>query len=361
MSSETPIIDTARLPALQRPREPRDPLIDPGKVRLIVILIIGILLIAGSLSAYVITSRITTVPNVVGLTEGAAARQLQRRRLKLEVGQRLYSTRPKGTVLSQSPAAGQRTGASRSVLVSISGGTGQVIVPELSGLTRGEALARLNALGLLVSEISQNSPDKAGTILSTSPVAGTRLRVGDTVVIHVAQKVDTITLVNYDLSGQSVVIEPRYNGKLSATDVTYDVAQRLSALVQAAGGKAVITRASTETTLSPAELSRRAADARPNASVTIMIDGVSSSALTVVARQQEGSLGQALFKELKWVSATALFSDAPVASAAPPDRSAAVSLGRSSLKADRVLLADDLFRDNVARALYMGLGKTLGK
>jgi len=246
-------------------------------------------------------------------------------------------------------------------VVSISGGTESVVVPSLYGLSKKEAVARLEGLGLLVSDISQSSQKKAGTVISTSPDSGTRLHIGDTVVLHIASATDVITLVDYDLSGQTVVIEPQYCGSLASTDVTYDVAQRLSALVQAAGGKAVITRASTETTLTVVEFTHRAQKARPTASVAITIDGVNSAALAVSAQQQEGSLGKALFDELKWVSSTTIFVNTTLSSAAPPARSAAVSLGKSSSKANRALFTDDLFCDNVARALYMGLGKTLTK
>jgi len=236
-----------------------------------------------------------------------------------------------------------------------------VTIPNLYGISKKEASTRLEELGLLVSNINQASQMKAGTVISTSPASGTRVRVGDTVVVHVASATDVITLVDYDLNGKTVVIEPHYCGALPGADVTYDIAQRLSALVQAAGGKAVITRASTETTVSASEFSSRAQKAYPTASVAITVDGVDSSVLAVSAQQQDGSLGKALFEELKWVSSSTIFMNTPVSSAAPPAQSASVSLGRSSSKANRALFADDLFCDNVARALYMGLGKTLTK
>ena len=354
-------IDRAKLPALQRPREPREPLLDPGKLRLILVLAVGVVVVAALLVAAVIIGATATVPDLVGLQETTARANVQRRKLTLEVSQRLYSPRPKGTVLSQSPRPGSRMRTGRAVVVSISGGTQQVIVPDLSGMSRKKAVAQLEGSGLLVSEISEVSQNKAGTVVSTSPGPGTRLQIGDTIIVHIAQATDVITLSDYDLSGQTVAIEPQYCGKVTSIDVTYDIAQRLSALVQAAGGTPVITRSSTETTISPAVYAQRAQQAHPTASVLIEVDGVDSSALVVSARQQNGSLGQALFNELKWLSSTVVFSDTPPASAAPPAHSVALSLGRSSSKADRALFVDDLFRDNVARALYMGLGKTLGK
>ncbi|MCL2654548.1 MAG: PASTA domain-containing protein [Coriobacteriia bacterium] len=361
MSSEVFSDELAKLPALKRPREPREALIDPGKVRLVLICIVGCVLIAGALTGYVITSQTAKVPVLVGLQESAARTSLKRRRLKLSVGQRLYSTRPKGTVLGQSFRAGSRVRTGRTIVVSISGGTERVTVPGLIGLSRKEAIARLEALGLLVNDISQTSQEKPGTVVSSVPVAGTRLYIGDTVVIHIASATEVITLVDYNLSKQTVVIEPRYCGAFSDADVTYDVAQRLSALVQAAGGKAVITRASTETTVSAQVLSDRARRAHPTASVAITINGSSSAVLAVSARQQAGSLGQALFDELKWVSSTAIFTNSAISSAAPPAHSVALSLGRSDSKANSALFTDDLFCDNIARALYMSLGKTLTK
>ena len=354
-------LDLAKLPALQRAREPRQPLLDPGKYRLIIILVVGVALVAALTATYVITSRVATVPNLIGLSENAARTSARRRRLDVEVSQRLYSTRPKGTVLSQNLRSGARVRTGRVIAISISGGTAQVMIPDVSGLSRKEAITRLESLGLLVNEISQNSQARAGTVISTSPGAGTRIQIGETVVVHVARATESITLADYDLSGQVVVIEPTFCASVTSVDITYDISQRLSALVQAAGGKAVITRASTEATVAPDTLNTRARLAHPTASVTISVDGVNSSALAVSALQQGGSLGQTLFEELKWVSSTTIFSNTAVVSAADPARSALVSLGRSTSAADRALFTDDLFRDNVARALYMALGKTCGR
>ncbi|MCL2881320.1 MAG: PASTA domain-containing protein [Coriobacteriia bacterium] len=360
-NSDAGFDERAKLPALKRVREPRQALIDPGFIRLVIICAVGVLLVAASLSLYALTGLSTKTPALVGLQENAARENVRKHRLKLAIGQRLYSSEPKGTILSQNPRAGSRIQTGSAVVVSVSGGTEQVVVPDLYGLSKDEAVTRLEDLGLLVSDISEASQMRAGTVISTSPGGGTRLRIGDTVVLHVASATEVITLVDYDLKGQTVVIAPQYCGGLPDNDVTYNVAQRLSALVQAAGGKAVITRASTETTLTAQESAKRASQAHPTASVTITVNGSSSAVLAVSAQQQVGSLGKALFEELKWVSSTTIFLNTTVSSAAPQPRSASVSLGRTDSKANLALFTDDLFCDNVARALYMGLGKTLAK
>jgi len=351
----------AKLPALKREREKREALIDPGFIRLIIICAVGVVLIAASLGLYVLTGLTTKTPSVVGLQENVAQAQVKKRRLKLTVAQRLYSTLPKGTIMSQSPRAGSRMRTGNAITVSVSGGTEQVVVPNLYGLPKAEAIAKLEDLGLLVNDISEASLMRVGTVISTSPVGGTRLYIGDTVVVHIASATEVITLVDYNLTGQTVAITPQYCGTLPDNDVTYNIAQRLSALIQAAGGKAVITRASTETTVSAAESAKRASQAHPTASVTITVNGSSSAVLAVSAQQQTGSLGKALFDELKWVSTSTIFMDTTVSSSAPQARSASVSLGRSDSKANLALFTDDLFCDNVARALYMGVGKTLHK
>jgi len=319
----------------------------------------GGLAIIALVTVYMLTSQFATVPDLTGHDEAAASQQLTQRRLNMEVSQRLYSGRPKGTILSQLPRAGLRIRKGAAVTVSVSGGTELVAVPNLFGMTQQAARDKLSQLGLVASSVSQVSREKPGTVTSTSPVAGINLKVGDTVVLHVACATEVISLVDYQLAGQTVVIEPHYSDKYKDFDVTYDVAQRLSALIKAAGGTAVITRSSSETNVSAQTFDTRARDAHPTAMVIIQLDGVNSSALAVLAQQQDGSLGQALFEQMRRVSASAIFSDTAVVSAASASRSAAVSLGMTSSPADRALFADDLFCDGVARAMYMGIGKAL--
>ncbi|MCL2324339.1 MAG: PASTA domain-containing protein [Actinomycetia bacterium] len=352
--------DPSKLPALKRPREEREPLVAPTRLRLALVVSIGLTLIAVLLAAYGFSAT-TNVPTLTGRSEQAARAIARSSRLQLVVSERLFSTRAKGTVLSQSPAPGRRVVAGRTVHVSVSGGTGQVLLPDLTGLASAQAQERLKSLGLLYRIVEEASPKPAGTVISTVPPAGSRLRVGDTVVVHVARTTDVIELVSYDLSERTIVIEPRYQPNAPGVDHTYDVAQRLSALVKAAGGKAVITRASTETTLPAAVFAERATAAHPSAQLIIRIESDGASGMAVKAPDPNSTLAQALLAQLRWVAPQARSSATTLVSAAPPASSAVISLGRSDSRSDRALFSDSLFRDNLARALYLGLGKTLGR
>lgn len=97
-----------------------------------------------------------------------------------------FSTRPAGTILSQTPAAGtmMRYGGVYRVVVA----KAPPSVPSLKGLTVGKArsaLAQYNWNVVVSERISSRRP---GTVLTVSPGGGARLMPGSTVTLTVAVK-----------------------------------------------------------------------------------------------------------------------------------------------------------------------------
>ena len=110
---------------------------------------------------------------------------------KLKVGNvtvKADSSVPKGAVVSQSIEANKKVepGTSVDLVVNISGN--QTEVPSLEGLSLNEAKSKLSSMGLVIGQISEKNDDKAakGTILSTSPEAGTVIDKGGSVSLTVS-------------------------------------------------------------------------------------------------------------------------------------------------------------------------------
>lgn len=118
----------------------------------------------------------TQIPDLRGMSESAADALL--RALGLATGSVTYraSSLPAGTVLDQSPAAYKEVDAGVSVSYTVSSGNvyQAKTVPDLYGMSRGEAEAILRAYGLVVGDcfpVASAAPK--GTVITQSPVAGT--------------------------------------------------------------------------------------------------------------------------------------------------------------------------------------------
>ena len=143
---------------------------------LAVLLVLG----GGTAGALVATGALTSthpVPQVVGQSEPAARAAVARLHFKLAVYGRSYSSTPAGTVLAQRPNRGRLSeGSTLSVLLSL--GPQPVKVPTgLAGMHQADAEAVLQALGLKVGNVTQETSltVAAGDVISSNPSAGTLL------------------------------------------------------------------------------------------------------------------------------------------------------------------------------------------
>ena len=96
------------------------------------------------------------------------------------------SSEPVDTVVDQTPASGQRVDEGSTVTVFVSDGKVRE-VPDVTGLTQGEAEAELEDAGFNVSVRTRETdqPDEDGTVLSQSPRGGAERRERATVTITV--------------------------------------------------------------------------------------------------------------------------------------------------------------------------------
>jgi YVTN family beta-propeller protein len=131
------------------------------------------------------------VPNVIGLTQAAAANTI--RGVGLSVGAILkqYSDKvPAGLVLAQSPAAGAKVAVGTPVSLTVSlGPAGVVKVPDVRGQPEAVAKSILQNAGLTIgSTLRQPDPTMpAGNAIGTDPTAGTQVKIGSAVILIISE------------------------------------------------------------------------------------------------------------------------------------------------------------------------------
>ena len=139
-------------------------------------------------------------PAVVDNYEGLNYFDLRDKKLEGDLVMTLDYTRqsdkPAGTILSQTPAAGEEVTPGSEIKVVISTGQqGEMVkVPNLSGWKEAHAKLYLEALGFKVKTAKlQVSNYEKGVVDSTDPKAGTEKRLGDTITLRVSNVTPTTT------------------------------------------------------------------------------------------------------------------------------------------------------------------------
>ena len=130
-----------------------------------------------------------TVPKLAGMTVAEAETALGNVQLVLgEQTPQADDTAPKGTILSQTPAAGENLQVGQAVNVVVSNGKEQTTVPDLEYLaTQDDARIALTDAKLILGKVDAQDSDKAeGTVLSQSIPSGTAVDVGTRVDITIS-------------------------------------------------------------------------------------------------------------------------------------------------------------------------------
>jgi beta-lactam-binding protein with PASTA domain len=155
------------------------------------IIALVVLLIAGAAFAYYLHGKatLTNLPDVSGLTLTAATQQLKGDGF-LWTTSYVHSSKPKNTVVSSEPTAGTSLAKGRSVLLTVSLGktTSPATVPDVVGQSLSNAESMLQTLHLSFTVI--DTPTASGnaipnTVLSQTPLFGTKVRTGDKVTLTV--------------------------------------------------------------------------------------------------------------------------------------------------------------------------------
>ena len=128
------------------------------------------------------------IPDVIGLSREQAVARLSEAGLTLRRASDEPSSQPPGSIFDQDPPAGTTVKVDTPVDVVLARGVG---APDVSGLSRKEALARLNEAGLELGRVTNEPSSRPpGSISGQDPPAGTTVPLGTAVNVVVAQGVE---------------------------------------------------------------------------------------------------------------------------------------------------------------------------
>ena len=149
------------------------------------------------------------LPNVVGLTQAAAEALLGDYVVTIT---RAHDGRiPKDRVASQIPLATTRVQKGSGVVLTISDGPGDSVVPaDLVGMSLIDARNALSAVGLLVTATEAVPSDAAqGTVLKVTPEPGSTITAGTGVVLQIASGEVTVpSLIGTDaLQAKTILVQ----------------------------------------------------------------------------------------------------------------------------------------------------------
>ncbi|MEE8487238.1 MAG: PASTA domain-containing protein [Gemmatimonadota bacterium] len=131
---------------------------------------------------------VVQIPDVVGQPEAEARRLIEEIGLEYTVRRGLaHREAPEGTVLAQSPLAGQFARPGAPVDVTLSRGPEVHTLPDVAGLSERQAGIVLERLGYDVEIERREDPMAAGRAVETRPAAGTDLAVPSPLVLVVSE------------------------------------------------------------------------------------------------------------------------------------------------------------------------------
>ena len=178
-------------------------------------------------------SGLPQLPNVVGLTQAEAEALLGDYIVTVT---RAHDGRiPKDRVANQIPLATVRVQKGSGVVLTISDGPGDSIVPiDLVGMSLIDARTALSAVGLLVSATEAVPSDEAqGTVLKVTPEPGSTITAGRGVVLQIASgQVLVPSLIGTDaLQAKTILVQA---GFLVNEVVGYDANQPIGVVIRQA-------------------------------------------------------------------------------------------------------------------------------
>ncbi|WP_345575709.1 Stk1 family PASTA domain-containing Ser/Thr kinase [Streptomyces prasinosporus] len=192
------------LPPRRRPAPRRG----PTAVVVAVLLVLGL----GAGVWYINSGQFTKVPPLLSKTEREARDRLADAGLDVGRVEEAYSdTVKRGTVISTDPAAGARIRGNDSVSLTLSKGPRTVRVPDVDGYRLDEARSVLKDEGLepgmVTREFSEDVP--RGSVVSTEPVKGAKVRAGSAVALTVSKgrPVDVPDVTGDDLQDARAALE----------------------------------------------------------------------------------------------------------------------------------------------------------
>lgn len=358
MAEQRSLREIMLLPELEREKEPRSTRSFAVPKRYLIIGAAAIAVVAAVLLVQQLFF-VARVPNVVGQSSDIAELTLKQAGFSAKIVERRFSSEKIGVVIEQTPASPRRRPTSSTVDLVVSGGTEEVIMPDLIGDNELYSTRVLTQKGLIPVIVEEPSEKPEGTVLSTTPVVGERLYTGDSVTLHISGKRQSVTLRDFDLHAQKIALIPVYT-KDAPQDPTYDVARRLSALIKAAGGEPVITRSggSKRNELTQ-DLQQTCTGfiwitVREKGANGIIVSAPQGSVIT--KSNNKASLASSIFNELSQNTINVRSQHTDFSFPLPKNEVTKISMGSLENSADKTLISDAQYKDLIAQSIYMGLG-----
>jgi len=142
-----------------------------------------------------------TVPTVENFSESRAQKVLAKVGFKVETKERSSTAVDTGRVIRTSPPGGTNAPYGERVVMVVSSGPEEVTVPSVVGLTQSSAQNALEARGLGVSIVEEESDKPKGEVLRQNPAGGSSVSEGSTVSLTVSKGRETIEVP--DVTGAS--------------------------------------------------------------------------------------------------------------------------------------------------------------
>ena len=154
------------------------------------------------------------VPNVTGQQLAVARQTLENKNLRVSVQEENNADVPAGEVIAQDPEAGAKVKEKRVVTLKVSKGGQEMEMPDVRGLSKADAIAKLEKMGLKVNVYEKNSEDEAGTVLDTDPRPGKKITKGSSVELVVSKgkkvkKVNVPDVVTMESSAAKTLLQAR--------------------------------------------------------------------------------------------------------------------------------------------------------
>ncbi|MEO3470755.1 PASTA domain-containing protein [Roseomonas sp. CAU 1739] len=142
--------------------------------------------------------RRTAVPDLAGLSAMEAEAALAAAGLLPgRQDEAVATTAPRGTIVAQDPAAGTMVPLGAAVGITLATAAPErVVVPDIVGLARAEAEARLGAARLALAPITDRAAAKEGLVLAQDPAAGTPVAPGSAVSVRLGPGADLPVLID---------------------------------------------------------------------------------------------------------------------------------------------------------------------
>jgi serine/threonine-protein kinase len=178
-------------------------------ILLLLVVLAGLLFAFGQqLGVFEEQTKKVAVPDVVDLPVQDAEDAILEAGLKFTISNDQSTTQPEGTVVSQSPAGGEQAEKGSTVILNVSVGVGEAVLPDVKGLSEQEARALLKKEGFenVRAPILEDSEEQEpGKVIRTMPDPGQSYPKDTEITLFIAKMPETTTTEQVTTAPPTVV------------------------------------------------------------------------------------------------------------------------------------------------------------